>query len=166
MQHGQIVLVDTNIIIEAVRTCCWNAVSSHFTIETVEKCMEEARTGDPMRRQYVPVTAEDLGRIGGVHDVNRGEQVRLAATLPMADELDAGERHLFAHALGRSDAWIASCADRAALRAAFALGWKDRMVSLASLAHAAGSKPDLKEHFCERWLSDLRTAFVLEEGLR
>ena len=29
MQSGQVVLVDTNIIIEAVRTNCWSAITAH-----------------------------------------------------------------------------------------------------------------------------------------
>ena len=31
MQRGQAFLVDTNIIIEAVRTGCWNALTTHFS---------------------------------------------------------------------------------------------------------------------------------------
>lgn len=165
MDRGQVVLVDTNIIIEAVRTRCWNALVSHFTLETVDKCLEEARTGDPMRREYVAVDAEQLKGVTKAHSVSPLEKARLALSLTTADELDAGERELFAHALGRSDAWIASCADRAALKAAFTLGWKDRMVSLEVLAQFAGARPDLKQHFRERWLSDVRTAFVLERPL-
>ncbi len=165
MERGQVVLVDTNIIIEAVRTNCWNAITTHFTVETVEKCMEEARTGDPMRRNYVAVESSDLARVRVVHVVAESERANLVLNLQTADELDAGERNLFAHALGRNDAWIASCADRAALKGAFALGWKDRMASLEFLARIAGTKPHLKDHFLESWLSDVRTAFLLEQGL-
>jgi len=166
MQRGQVVLVDTNIIIEAVRTRCWNALTSSFTLETVDKCLEEARTGDPMRRDYVPVDEKTLNDLSKVHPVTPLEFMRLAVALPAANELDAGERELFAHTMGRKDAWIATCADRAALLAAFNLGWKDRMVSLETLAHFAGAKPDLKHHFTERWLSDVRTAFLLQGGLK
>jgi hypothetical protein len=165
MEPGQVVLVDTNIIIEAVRTRCWNALVGHFTLETVDKCLEEARTGDPMRRAYVAVDTEQLKGVGMAHSVSSVEMARLAVTLPTADQLDAGERELFAHALGRTDAWIAGCADRAALKAAFALGWKDRIVSLEALAHVAGARPKLKRHLRERWLSDVRTAFLLEGPL-
>jgi hypothetical protein len=161
MERGQVVLVDTNIIIEAVRTRCWNALVSHFVLETVDTCLEEARTGDPLRRAYVVVDAEQLKGVSKAHSVSDSEKARFAVTLPTADELDAGERELFAHALGRSDAWIASCADRAALKAAFALGWKDRIVSLEALVRVAGARPELKQHFRERWLSDVRTAFLL-----
>ena len=34
MQRGQVVLVDTNVIIEAFRAHCWNAVTTHFTVES------------------------------------------------------------------------------------------------------------------------------------
>lgn len=30
MQKGQVVLVDTNIIIEAIRTDCWAALTGYF----------------------------------------------------------------------------------------------------------------------------------------
>lgn len=41
------VFADTNVILEAFRTNCWKAISSHFAIETVEKCVEETLTGNP-----------------------------------------------------------------------------------------------------------------------
>jgi hypothetical protein len=167
MQRGQVVLLDTNIIIEAVRTACWNAVASYFALETVNKCLEEALTGDPLRRGYVKVDSAQLKKgITKTHAVTKLDAATFALALPTADEMDPGERELFAHALGRKDTWVASCADRAALKAAFALGWKDRIVSLESLAHATGARPALKSHFSERWLSEQRTAFVLERGLR
>ena len=40
--------MDTSVIIEAYRTNCWNAVTTHFSIATVEKCYEETLTGDPL----------------------------------------------------------------------------------------------------------------------
>jgi hypothetical protein len=166
IQRGQIVLVDTNIIIEAVRTNCWNALASHFKLETVEKCLEESLTGDLRRRDYVKVDPTHLKKgLSKVHKLSSAESAALAVAMPSADELDPGERHLFAHALGRADAWVASCADRNALKAAFALGWKDRFVSLEVLAQATGARPDLKQHYRDRWLSDVRTAFLLEKGL-
>ena len=35
------VFADTNVILESFRTGCWTAISNHFAIETVEKCVEE-----------------------------------------------------------------------------------------------------------------------------
>ena len=61
MQRGQVVLVDTNIIIESVRTGCWNALTTHFKVETVEKCCEEARTGEAHRPGYVKLMKPPYG---------------------------------------------------------------------------------------------------------
>lgn len=167
MQRGQILLVDTNIIIEAFRTRCWNALASHFAVETVEKCYEEALTGDPLRPGYVQVDPAHLRKgLSKRHAVGDLERAQLALTLTNAAALDAGERELFAHALARSDAWLASCADRAAVNAALALGWEERVVSLERLAHSAGARSGFKHHFTERWLSEVRTVYKLEGGLK
>jgi hypothetical protein len=164
MQRGQSILVDTNIIIEAVRTRCWNALGSHFTVETVETCLEEALTGDPLRPGYVQINPEQLKKgVSKSHPVSPLETMQLALAYPPANELDPGERQLLAHAIVRTDDWMFVCADRAGVKAAFALGWIERVASLEALTRAAGARPTLKFHFTERWLSDVRTAFLLEQ---
>ncbi|MGH8473105.1 MAG: hypothetical protein ACREVJ_11750, partial [Gammaproteobacteria bacterium] len=83
--------------------------------------------------------------------------------------LDLGERHLWAHALGRSDAWLASSGDRAAINAALRLGWEDQLVSLEQLANHAGARSALKrlkEQFGSPRLSTWRTAALLDRGLK
>lgn len=166
MQAGQLILVDTNIIIEAVRTKCWNAVANHFALETVGKCHEEALTGDALRPGYVQVDVQQLTNgLRQVHPVTDLSRAKLYVAYPEAQSLDAGERDLFAHALERGDAWIASCADRAAVKTACALGWKDRLVSLEKIAAAAGQRPSFKNHFTEPWLTTVRTKFLLDGGL-
>jgi hypothetical protein len=167
MQREQLVLVDTNIIIETFRVHCWNALTSHFAVETVEKCYEEALTGDPLRSGYIKIDAAQLRQgLRSRHAVSEIESMKLALRLPGVDALDVGERHLFAHALGRADAWFASCADRAAVNIALELGWEERIVTLEALARFAGAKPDLKRHFTEDWLSQVRTTYLLDRGLK
>src|SRR5687768_15427494 len=99
MQRGQPVLVDTNIIIEAVRIGCWSALTAHFSMQTVEKCCEEARTGEAHRRNYVEVSEKVLREALNVHQVSKLELAELDLRDPEAFRLDAGERHLWAHAL-------------------------------------------------------------------
>jgi hypothetical protein len=53
MTRGDIVLMDTNVIMEAYRTRCWGSLVNTFKVETVEKCWEEAATGDKRRAGYV-----------------------------------------------------------------------------------------------------------------
>ena len=79
-----------------------------------------------------------------VHSVSRLERASLALRkLDLA--LDAGEECLWAHALGRSDAWILCGPDKASLRCGVRLGFRQRLVSLERLLEAAGHRPRLYE---------------------
>jgi hypothetical protein len=167
VRRGQVVLVDTNVIIEAFRARCWNALTAHFSVETVEKCYEEALTGDPARPGFVQIDPELLRRgLRGRHAVADAARGALAVRLAYPDALDAGESDLLAHAIGRPDAWIASCSDRAAVNAALELGLEDRFVSLEALAQRAGARPALRRHFSDAWLSGVRTEYKLDRGIK
>jgi hypothetical protein len=169
VQPGRVLLVDTNIIIESVRVGCWGALKAHFSVETVEKCCEEARTGELHRPGYVVVQEPALRERLKVNRVSDTELAQLAVQDPESSRLDPGERHLWAHALARGDAWIASCADFAAVSAAVRLGWEDRLKSLEELAKGAGANPaagKLKEHFRSARLSQWRTAALLARGIK
>lgn len=169
MQRGQAVLVDTNIIIEAVRTGCWTALSAYFSLQTVEKCCEEARTGDAHRRGYVEVSEKVLQEGLVVHQVSMSELAELDLRDPEAFRLDPGERHLWAHALGRNDTWLAICCDQAAVNAAVRLGWEDRLASLEDIVTVAGARHalrQLKQQFSSARLSAWRTAALLARGLK
>lgn len=166
MERGVIVLVDTNIIIEAFRVRCWKAITSHYVVETVEKCYEEALTGDPLRPGYVKVDPEEFRKgLRNRHNVVNIERMKLSLRATSANSLDAGERDLLAHACNRTDAWSVSCADRAAVNTALTLGWETNIVSLEQLTQFAGAKPTLKHNFTERWLSEVRTTFKLAQPL-
>jgi len=169
MQRGQAILVDTNIIIEAVRTGCWSALTTHFSVQTVEKCCEEARTGEAHRAGYVAVSEMHLRERLQVHRVSEAELAVLSLRDTEAFRLDAGERHLWAHALGRTDDWIACCCDQAAINTAVRLDWGDRLVSLEELASTAGAKhavKQLKPQFESGRLSAWRTAALLRRGVK
>jgi hypothetical protein len=163
MQRGLVVFVDTTIIIEAFRAGCWKAMASYFSVETVEKCYEEALTGDPLRASHVDVDPTTLrDGLRARHSVSAAERARLVLACPSADGLDPGERDLFAHARGRSNAWLVSAADRAAVNVALALNWEERIVSLEALTREAGARPTLRPHFSDTWLSRLRTTYKLD----
>ena len=105
MQSGQVVLVDTNIIIEAVRTNCWTAITAHFIIETVDKCCEEARTGRAHRPGYVEIDEAALRTRLTVRRITETEMAALGLRDAEIFHLDPGELELWAHALSRTDAW-------------------------------------------------------------
>ncbi|WP_329682848.1 hypothetical protein [Longimicrobium sp.] len=160
-------LVDTNVVMEAVRTRCWNAVAGGLCVETVEECRDEALRGDRGRAGYQPVSEGDLARLRRVHAVGAVERATFALAYEDAQNMDPGERDLFAHAysrLARGDAlWIVCSADKACVRAAVALGWHQRVHSLGALASAVGASPNppLLQQHTERWLSQVRTGFLL-----
>jgi hypothetical protein len=162
-----VVLTDTNVIIEAVRTRCWNALAGGLRLETVEECREEALRQPRDRPGYVRVSEHDVSRLSAVHPVNDLDRALFGLEYAPAVGMDPGERDLFAHAFARSVAgdavWILCSPDKASVRAAVALGWHDRMHSLASIASAVGARTctPLADHFGERWLSDFRTACLL-----
>ena len=162
-----IVLVDTTAIIEAVRTKCWNALTGGRLVETVEECRGEARRGETLRYGYVEVTDEDLARLNRVHGVDRKAEAALGLAYADAAGMDKGERHLFAHAYARmaagEDVWVISSADKAAIRAAVALDWGDRLHSLEALAKSVGAnpRPALDEQHTEAWLVRIRTQYIL-----
>lgn len=110
-------LVDTNVVMEAVRTRCWNAVSGGVRVETVEECRDEALRGDRGQPGYLPVSTRDLDRLRAVHPVSDVERVAFAMAYPDAGNMDAGERDLFVHAfsrVSRGDAvWVLCSADKA-----------------------------------------------------
>ncbi|MEQ9568743.1 MAG: hypothetical protein RLN75_01020 [Longimicrobiales bacterium] len=46
MKRGDPVLLDTNVVIEAVRTKRWKAISGGLTLETVRECESEIDAGE------------------------------------------------------------------------------------------------------------------------
>ncbi|HEX8395486.1 MAG TPA: hypothetical protein VF665_24255 [Longimicrobium sp.] len=157
-----VVLVDTNVIIEAVRTACWNALAGGRTVETVRECRDETQRGNPHRPGYVTVGAPELGGLAAVHDVTEAARARLALQYADAPGMDPGERDLMAHALDRVErgdrVWVACSPDHATVRAASALDLADHLASLEQLADSVGARParPLKTQFLSRWLSDSR----------
>ena len=68
------VFIDTNIIIEAFRTGCWTAICNKFDIETVDKCIEEALTGNHDDPGHVHIDSDALVEgLAGRHQV--GNQI-------------------------------------------------------------------------------------------
>ena len=163
---ASIVLVDTMIVIEAVETGCWNAITGQLKVVTSAECADELRRGDVSRPGYVPVRNEDMRR-ASVREVPLEAKVGLRLRYPDAQRLDAGERDLLAIATDlKGDFYLCSC-DKAAVVAAHALGLLDRVVSLEVLAESVGARPAraFKAQFGEKSLSAWRTDLLLGNRL-
>ncbi len=166
MAAAGIVLVDTMIVIEAVDTGCWNAITGQRRLVTVAECENELKRGNPATPGHVTVTDEDIARceVKALSDADRAEfQLRY----PGAQRLDRGERDLLAFASSlQGDFMLCSC-DKAAVVAAHALGLLDRVVSLEALAESVGARPNraFKRQYTEQLLGIWRTSFLLGTGL-
>jgi hypothetical protein len=160
-----IVLLDTNVIIEAHRVKCWNALAHNFQLETVEQCCIELATGNRRRPDYVVVDVEGIKKSLVIHSPNPKELAQVETKLQEPDLIDPGEKHLLAHAFAKPGVWYVSASDRAAVIAGHELGMLDRFVSLEALARALGITAQFKNHFTEKWFSVLRTD-ILTGGLK
>jgi len=157
-----VLLVDTNIVIEAVRTGCWNAITGQREVVTVEECAAELRRGNPSQRNYVVVTDAQIGR-ATIRALEPAAAAEFRLRYPNADGLDAGERDLLALAATLTEVFEVCCADKAALVAANALEWLGRVVSLEAVAKSIGARPnpELKRQFTEAQMRAWRTSLDL-----
>jgi hypothetical protein len=161
----QRVLVDTNVIIEAHRTGCWNTIAGYFALETVEKVIEETQTGAQNRAPETLIDETKLrASMRHVHNVTEEMRAKFHHAFPRA-LLDPGERDLLVYAgtLDFGEAWLLNSPDMAAIRHAHSRGWLDRLVSLEALnGHLRGKLgASLRDNYSEQWLSVRRTRLIL-----
>ncbi|MBV2090309.1 MAG: hypothetical protein K1562_03310 [Candidatus Thiodiazotropha sp. (ex. Lucinisca nassula)] len=159
------VFIDTNIIIEAFRTGCWTAICNKFDIVTVDKCVEEALTGNPDDPGHVHIDRDALLEgLAGRHQVGKLELANLVLSHPSCHGLDDGELHLLAwlHAQGLlpNALILVSTADKAAIVATGNIGWLDSLTSLEHLANESGVTHGqinaLARHYRAGWLDEIR----------
>ncbi len=158
----RLVLVDTMIVIEALRTACWNAITGGRRIVTVETCAGELRSGGEWLPGYIPVGQDELAR-ATVRPLPPAAGAELRLRYPEADGMHDGERDLCALALSLAEEFQLCSCDKAAVRAAHALGWIERVISLEALADSVGRepRPPLKVQYTEARLAEWRTSLLL-----
>ena len=166
-RHRGSVLVDTNAILECFRVGSWRALSSGYSVETVEDCVTETQTGFQRRRAELRIDAvEFTASLNAVHLVDDAQ--RAVVAVQASDiALDVGERSLWAHALTRSDAWVLCGPDKASMRFGVRLGLKERLIALEALLTDAGHRPKeaLKLAYTTKWLEKVLGELFISEGL-
>jgi hypothetical protein len=163
--HGP-VLVDTNVIIECWRVSAWKALTGGYAVETVQMCEIETQTGLQRRRNEEKIDISLLrATLKAVHPVSDIEKARALLQDDQLRFLDAGELMLWAHALGRPDAWVLCGPDKASLRVGIRLGFKDRLVALEGLLGDVGYKPKvaLRPAYTRKWHTDTLTQLAMLE---
>ena len=169
----QRVFVDTNVVIEAFRINCWAALTNRYAVQTVEKCIEEALTGNTGCAGRVQIDPKAmLEGLTARHTVTKITLATFVIEHPECDGLDDGELHLLAwvkqHISNRFDNVVLSTADKAAIVACHRIGeqWLDAVVCLESLAQEAGvSRQQIRQlapHHRKKWLEELKLAIRLK----
>jgi hypothetical protein len=154
-RHRGPVLVDTNAIIECWRVSAWKALTGGYAVETVEMCEIETQTGLQRRRAELQIDRKVLrATLKAVHPVSDAEKAVALLRDDQVRFLDAGELMLWAHALGRTNAWVLCGPDKASLRVGIRLGLRDRLVSLEGLLADVGHRPrvGLRLAYTAKWL--------------
>ncbi|NEX47170.1 hypothetical protein [Pseudotabrizicola algicola] len=163
MKRGDLILVDACVIIEAHRTGTWTALHKGFALETVETCIVEAQTGKANRINQQILDSDLRKCFQNIYAVTELERAMHAANFDgEMPALDAGELDLWIHALQRNDVWFLCGPDRASMKFGCQAGQKDKLVSLEqALSRLNIGAANLKAHYQERWLSDVKVKFTL-----
>lgn len=163
MKRGDVILVDACVIIEAHRTGTWAALHKGFALETVETCIVEAQTGKANRINQQILDADLRKCFQSVYAVTDLERAVHAANFEGdMPALDAGELDLWIHALQRDDVWFLCGPDRASMKFGCQVGQKEKLVSMEqALSMLNVGTSNIKGHYQERWLSDVKVKFTL-----
>lgn len=155
MKAGDIILIDTNVILEAHRVGRWKHLSNNFSVHTVEKVIEETQTGYQRRSTEEQIDQKELTE--SFAEIYSVSEEAVAATMITSSDifnLDAGERDLLIYASNfDGDCWLISSPDSAAMRVAHNKGWLERVVSLESLLETINclSNIDLRVNYTKKW---------------
>jgi hypothetical protein len=100
VKRGARIFADTNAIIAAHHYGCWNALCGYFSMESVEECMVECGTGNPLRWDRINLDVKLLRSQMAIHRVDDLMFLSLAQkSNGQSAGIDDGERHLLAYAI-------------------------------------------------------------------
>jgi hypothetical protein len=155
VKKGDVILIDTNVILECHRTKLWNNLSKSFNLCTVTTVIEETQTGYQNRSPEFEVNYKNLKEsFNEIFEVTDEDLAICLFEKPSIMDLDPGERDLLIYASKHGkNCWLLSSPDKAAMRVANEFGWLDQIISLESLIDCANlttSRP-LKDNYTLKW---------------
>ncbi|WP_020182901.1 hypothetical protein [Methylotenera sp. 1P/1] len=163
-QPRDIVLVDTNVILEAHRVKCWKQIANYFHLHTVGKVIEETQTGYQNRREEQTIDYQLLKK-SFAHIEEIPEQLLVEFELHNNGDcgLHAGEMSLIIYAHGyKGNIWFLNSPDKATVNYACTQGWKDRLISLEAMTKHLNLKLSvgLHQNYTDTWLSQQKLFFL------
>lgn len=156
------ILLDANAIAACHEFACWRAIAGAFRLETVEECIKEFQTGGYALQSQEYVDERTLrGQFRHVHNPTELELAEVL--LDGGAGIHCGEQHLWAHALGREDAWVLCGPDRGSMRFGCHRNHGQRLIALGSLLDSLRhpSAGRLPHHYTQNWLEKVRRDFIL-----
>lgn len=155
LQRGDLILVDTNVIIEAHRVRCWAGMANQFRLVTVAEVFKETQTGHQNRTEEQNVDPALLReQLSQIAEVNKTELATIDIDFP-DHGLDPGEHHLVAYARTLEEpAWLLNSPDIGTIRVCNQAGWLDQLISLEAMATTLGMphRNQLRGNYTEAWL--------------
>ena len=114
---SDIVLIDTNVIIEAHRVNCWNPLAQYFNLHTVEKVIEETQTGYQNRRPEQTIDQTLLRKSFCEIETITELQIVEFDMSNVGQGLDDGEKQLiiYAHTI-EGNVWFLNSPDLASIK--------------------------------------------------
>ena len=165
-KQSQVVLVDTNVLIEAHRTGCLASLANYFSLHTVETVVTETQTGHQNRSPEETIDLIKLkSHLAHIEAIAEAQRAAFYLDYPAA-ALDPGELDLIIYAGSLSknaEVWFLNSPDMAAVRHAHTRNWLDRLVSLeAMVSHISArlSEP-LRRNYTEKWLGERKLNLLL-----
>jgi hypothetical protein len=165
-KKNQVVLVDTNVLIEAHRTKSIGFLTEYFNIHTVEKVVEETQNGFQNRAVSQTIDETKLRSVlKHIEPITELQRVQFALAAPGV-ELDPGELDLLIYAEtlpSSANIWFLNSPDRAAIRYAHSRNWLDKLISLEEMIDHLNQKTllSLKENYTKKWLSEAKVDLIL-----
>lgn len=168
-QRGDIVLIDTNVIIYSDRIKIWKAIAHNFKLHTVEKVINEA-IRKPMERMPISINEAELrASFTVIYNVSDKEKTQWIIDNPEIMELavDEGEADLLAYMYicGKAKVWFLCGPDVGSMKGLHKMGMLDKLVSLEYLHKMCGiTKKINQEQYTQKWHSG--TTFDIKNKLR
>jgi hypothetical protein len=165
-KQSQIVLVDTNVLIEAHRTGCLASLANYFSLHTVETVVTETQTGHQNRSPEETIDLVKLkSQLKHIEVITQAQRAAFYLAYPTV-ALDPGELDLIIYAGSFSkntEVWFLNSPDMAAVRHAYTRNWLDRLVSLEAMTShiSARLSGQLPQNYTERWLRERKLNLLL-----
>ncbi|MFT4926823.1 MAG: hypothetical protein ACI8WB_002922 [Phenylobacterium sp.] len=168
MKANDILILDTNVIIEAHRTGGLSAICGGFSIHCVEKVIEETQTGHQKRKPEFNINENLLrDKFTCIVTIDEDDVEDAMEDLEGFETIHAGEQHLISYIansmIQNDNVWFVSSPDSAAMKVMVKAGWKDNIVSLEKAYNIIRFRPQkpLEDHFKTKWTSERITFHIL-----